>query len=659
MNMKKELALILIVIILMSSSQVLGEQISKEQFLEEVGNYYDEAKEEGGWTLPILSKMANLFRRMMAEESITCYNGDCACEPLQCFVPPSVEDILQDGEERNFELDNQEHTIYLQDVENDKAAFVIDGESIKLLQVGEEFTYSNGIILIVKNIQSTSGIYQATYKLQKGLKQCNNIFDECGNTIDCGDCDEGEICDADNVCIRVLGEGICVDSDGKDFNTQSETTGYTSTDKEKTTYDLCLDEINLLENYCDENNPYIQKMEIECQYGCFNGRCLREGEELPECLELIPNQNLESENRMNIVFVGHYFDNMNEFVEIAQKYVDFAGEGYPANVDLQLNDLNKIFGFLGIEPFKSNKNLFNLWYVDDIYDNIKKESICPTDATDLELACPSENSIIINMCNYDARGWNNFALFSDGTPERNEIGIGIKDADGNPGIMEISTINHELGHSIGHLAEEYSSDYYDFSFEPNCAASITEAQDWWSDQIGDGCGEENIVDCEYNCYEEGTCEPGEYSTEVRFIANHPENCLVDGDLVSDCDLAMFKSTPPPGEGLTISSNIFFRSMSQEMCQESSEDCMYLNDNIIYCFDKDLSMNLPCNELTERDEFPIYEQYRGCTIRPHLKSIMNKAYELKFGSVNEKEICLQLKDKLGSIGGYCTSEFGIN
>ncbi len=77
------------------------------------------------------------------------------------------------------------------------------------------------------------------------------------------------------------------------------------------------------------------------------------------CKELIPEHNNLDENRANIVFIGFGFDvdpknekNHGEIVKsIAEFIIDYDGDNY---------------GLLSVEPFKSNKDKFNFWYVDKV-----------------------------------------------------------------------------------------------------------------------------------------------------------------------------------------------------------------------------------------------------------------------------------------------------
>jgi len=76
-----------------------------------------------------------------------------------------------------------------------------------------------------------------------------------------------------------------------------------------------------------------------------------------KCSELIPGHNLASANRANIIIVGFGYNsaasNGGEIVkQIADYVVDWQAERY---------------GLFSVEPFKSNKDKFNVWYINESY----------------------------------------------------------------------------------------------------------------------------------------------------------------------------------------------------------------------------------------------------------------------------------------------------
>ena len=174
---------------------------------------------------------------------------------------------------------------------------------------------------------------------------------------------------------------------------------------------------------------------------CSGDGCLANLAEKPNCMGLIEGINNPYENRINIVFVGHFYSDINYFKLIAEKFVDYSGEGYEVKSYATTHGDGRIFGFLGTEPYKSNKNLFNFWYIDKIFNGEKNEDYCPSDFTDFEEVCDFNNKYTITLCNYPTQ----IAGVAS-----NDIGISAVDEEGNFDFARIGLINHELGgHAIG------------------------------------------------------------------------------------------------------------------------------------------------------------------------------------------------------------------
>jgi len=448
----------------------------------------------------------------------------------------------------------------------------------------------------------------------------------------------------------------CVDEDNGDIYTQAAISGYALNGDSVIDYDKCAsyDTKILLEQSCEAGQPYVKTQEVNCEFGCLNGKCLKQGEQLPECSELIPNHNSESENRINLVFVGHHYNNINDLKEKAEKFVDYVGEGTFFEIPAYEGNLNEpvIYGLLGIEPYKSNKQKFNLWYVGQIYNGIKSDESCPSYATNLEQVCPNENQYVINLCNYHTQ-----TAGISGT----DISVSTLDETGQFDVPSIGLINHELGgHSLGDLKDVAYPQLYGMSGYPNLAGNIQEAQEWWGNMVGNGCGDDVVVDCLEDCYAKGECQAGEYQTEVQYVAVKPEDCFIGGNFINSCSLDLERRESVPG-GIK-NKHIAFRAMSKNSCQNSQDNCMYYDEGNIFCFDKKIPREDECSSLVDKNiypELPQHDSVVGSKFKPHLYSIMKGPSSPKFGQVNEKEICVKLKEKLGIIGGYCSSEFGIS
>lgn len=71
-------------------------------------------------------------------------------------------------------------------------------------------------------------------------------------------------------------------------------------------------------------------------------------EETHSCSDFISNHNKPEENRINLVLIGFDYTSLEKFKNVAELAIDFRSEGR---------------GLFSLEPFKSNKDKFNIWYV--------------------------------------------------------------------------------------------------------------------------------------------------------------------------------------------------------------------------------------------------------------------------------------------------------
>lgn len=130
----------------------------------------------------------------------------------------------------------------------------------------------------------------------------------------------------------------------------------------------CVNDCAIGEKRCSENNSetcgnYDEDSCTEwgaaqaCSNGCENGNCKAQAS--LDCLELIPGQNNVLENRIHVVLVGFNYSSVDRFLSNASKAIE----------------MDKI-GLFSLEPFKSNKSKFNVWYVNKIgiAEDIKMDS---------------------------------------------------------------------------------------------------------------------------------------------------------------------------------------------------------------------------------------------------------------------------------------------
>ncbi|MFA5888135.1 MAG: hypothetical protein WC852_05495 [Candidatus Nanoarchaeia archaeon] len=190
-------------------------------------------------------------------------------------------------------------------------------------------------------------------------------------------------------------------------------------------------------DYCEHNSvieygSYGGSKTIKCPEGmrCEDGACVGAS---VTCNTLIMGLNADTDNRYNIVFVGTDYHKLNITRERAL-------EMFKGDAKKSLGIESPALGLFSIEPFKSNINKFNFWYVDRFVESnefigpagrprMREDDIREGEASltqrGVASACSFNNKIIISL---DAwHGWNtnagdqiNFATYRESMIERPE-----------------------------------------------------------------------------------------------------------------------------------------------------------------------------------------------------------------------------------------------
>jgi hypothetical protein len=313
-----------------------------------------------------------------------------------------------------------------------------------------------------------------------------------------------------------------------------------------------------------------------------------------KCLELVKGMNNLNENRLNIVFVGINKD-INTLVNNSLMAADYDAVGK---------------GLLAIEPFKSNRDKFNFFYINETayvdpntVNSFGGGAEITNEISRLTSSCSLNNQYTIVFTN--------FTMISTG----GEI---IKiNALGGPG-----TVIHEFGHSFGQLQDErngriytgplgvqYTNCYYPrylnctsrlkctpekgcWNATPVCSSTPESIADCeanvdWKDLIGNGCGKDGIIDCPKD-----------------FIPTAQEICTYDEYGVYSC------------------TNLTATLSNPEANVEVSCD------------------NVGCLDLNNM-------------YRPAYNDIMvSSTSYFSFNPVNERYLCRRIKNLTGSVGGIC-------
>ncbi len=260
---------------------------------------------------------------------------------------------------------------------------------------------------------------------------------------------------------------------------------------------------------------------------------------LQDCKELIPQYNNLNKRRINVVLAFVNYNNSGKQVEPPNEY---------ARALIEKNN----YSLLSVEPFRSNRDKFNFWYVpinliapprqvaDIHFENIT------TPLIKLASNCVVPNKQIIGLIEEEFRQ-NAVRTVGNGIAKTSTSpDYYVNDYDS--GINTMSQILvHEFGHSFGSLADEYivysnstagvlryPEQFFNSSqiiCQPNadnsgltCNAS-REAQETckntarWHDGVGNSCGRDGVIDCASN-------ESNGYL--LNPAANLEGNCVLGG-----------------------------------------------------------------------------------------------------------------------------------
>lgn len=216
----------------------------------------------------------------------------------------------------------------------------------------------------------------------------------------------------------------------------------------------------LLENY--EKNKIEKKYECnsdsECKEFSYCHQEIHACVQKSGCINVINNG--DSSTKADIAFVGDGYSDFEELKKDVLNLVDYDGN-------------NGYNGLMSVEPFKSNKNKFNIWMI-KADNKIKYQDDRPVynDAVSIATQCTSADYIMV----ISKKSYRSYCYF--GTPCFNSVGSPLGKDKGR-------LILHEFGHGFAYLADEYSeSGKPRRPTNPNCAPDIETAKKWWGDLEG-------------------------------------------------------------------------------------------------------------------------------------------------------------------------------
>lgn len=267
-----------------------------------------------------------------------------------------------------------------------------------------------------------------------------------------------------------------------------------------------------------------------------------------DCLQLdAGNNDLSDSSRINIVLVGLNYASVQDFMRMGSYMIDSPSSGT---------------GLFSVEPYKSNRNRFNLLVVnriESVPNPPPSQTEHPTSYESpiirLGQSCPYGNKRIVGIVNNNFRAYARFGTLS--------VTDAVYPANTSQFKKSAITFMHEAGHAIGSLEDEYiwhqslsapvsragrhpisTQCYYVNPNELSCgntgsglacsqpSQSIVDrcnAEAAWHDLVGNGCGQEGVVDCNENeldsvievkCHFSG-CSPSSFiSTRLGSMVAH-------------------------------------------------------------------------------------------------------------------------------------------
>lgn len=232
--------------------------------------------------------------------------------------------------------------------------------------------------------------------------------------------------------------------------------------------------------------------------------------------EVVPNTNKIAKKKINIIFDCRSMNQADfDYALCLSKLPLLLKTGTKLtpdeNGDYQKPDMGG-YGFLEVEPYKSNKKLFNFWYLDRnaFPSGLSAATMNTCDLRDTSIVYSEDipNIFTVNVCynplndernGYGARfkipGVTHDSSFDDDQGQLQQLGIkghfrfGVQNLNGP---LDVHTFVHEGAHAFGGLIDEYSLSANTGAVItkgggipdngwPNCAPDAATAGRWWKE----------------------------------------------------------------------------------------------------------------------------------------------------------------------------------
>lgn len=226
------------------------------------------------------------------------------------------------------------------------------------------------------------------------------------------------------------------------------------------------------------------------------------GERLPgeRLWALVPDNDIEAD-RINLVFAAWGWDDTREFLSLVTGALSWDGNAYLIDDAGRITDkdddaLDAALGLFAIEPWRSFRRAFNVWYTDIEPEtpvswlNTADQPFSIEDVVIVTVAVDAErySSDLTSVAGQDG------TFVGPGVPERpvsgNSFAHAVVLVDSVFPAEGLVDVAHELGHAMFNLPDEYVGDRIgfdgreDLSNWPSCAEDTTEADNWWGDLKG-------------------------------------------------------------------------------------------------------------------------------------------------------------------------------
>lgn len=204
------------------------------------------------------------------------------------------------------------------------------------------------------------------------------------------------------------------------------------------------------------------------------------------CKEVFEGHNDLGKDRINMVFIGSQYPNIDTFLKVVKDSLQWYGKPFvDKNTDGET--IGILWGFFSIEPLRSAKDKFNVWYIDEQINN----------------AMTRVRSDIGDLCNlpyeYDALYVNDY-FFRDDARDGYRSNADLLLLGGQKNNSKFGASRnlmpyyfyspelfvHESGHALFGLIDEYTEPNQETPNygRPNCAKNLEEAEELWSDLLG-------------------------------------------------------------------------------------------------------------------------------------------------------------------------------